>query len=94
MSSFLTEAPLKTNQNGNQNLNDEIYTPETSTSRKIEFDRGNPLNFDFVTNKISTIPYTPYGFVKFVWRSIGQNPFIIVSLIVLLFYLLSFLSSI
>lgn len=41
MSSFLTEAPLKTNQNGNQNLNDEIYTPETSTSRKIEFDRGN-----------------------------------------------------
>ena len=93
MSSFLTESPLKTNPTGNQNLNEEVYTTEASTSRKIEFDRGNPLNFDFATNKISTIPYTPYGFFKFLWKNIGQSPFIILLLFVLLFYLISFLTS-
>jgi hypothetical protein len=34
-------------------------------TRKIEFDRGTPLNYDFPSNKVHTIPYTVKGFVTF-----------------------------
>ena len=98
MSNFLSEAPLnpKTSSislnNNNNDIIDNVYQPDT-TSRKIEFDRGNPLSYNFISNKVSTIPYTVPGFFIFLYKSIFLNPINIVLLFVLAFYLIAYIAT-
>ena len=98
MSNFLSEAPLNTKSqtntlgNNNNDLLDSVYQPDT-TSRKIEFDRGNPLSYNFISNKVSTIPYTVPGFFIFLYKSIFRNPINIVLIVVLVFYLIAYIAT-
>ena len=91
MSSFINESPITQNTN-NININDEnAYLEEAKMTRKIEFDRGTPLNYDFPKNKVFTIPYTLKGFFRFVSSKLLIMPFNICIIIIALFYLICFL---
>ena len=71
---------------------DETYQPqESSLSRKIEFEKGQPLSFNFVDNKIFTIPFTFKGYLTFVGKKICETPLNLCMIFVLLFYLIAFL---
>ena len=96
MSTFLGETPVATpnqNYNNSPNINNEndIYTEEAKMGRKIEFDRGNPLNFDYPSNKVQTIPYSASGFVLFVWNKVLSIPLNILLIILLFVYLIVYL---
>ena len=91
MSSFLNESPLIQNTN-TININEEnAVLEDAKMTRKIEFDKGNPLNMDFPLNKVYTIPYTITGFFKFISKKTLTMPFNICIIIISLFYLLCFL---
>ena len=98
MSNFLNDSPATTktlpnvNIATNSNLIEEAYAPE-ATSRKIEFDRGNPLNYDFISNKVHTVPYSLKGFLIFIHYRMGRKPFNILLLFVLCFYLISYICT-
>ena len=67
------------------------YAQEISLSRKLEFERGIPLSLGFVDNKIFTIPFSFKGYISFVGKKLSETPLNICMIIVLLYYILSFL---
>ena len=67
------------------------YVQEASLSRKIEFEKGLPLSFGFVDNKIFTIPFSFTGYLSFFGNKYSQTPLNICILIVFIYYLISFL---
>ena len=70
--SFVTDSSNKVDSNQKKNtgqLTDESnYYQEASLSRKIEFEKGMPLSFSFISNKIFTIPFTFKGYLTFIWK--------------------------
>ena len=65
------------------------YVQEASLSRKIEFEKGLPLSFGFVDNKIFTIPFSFTGYLSFFGNKYSQTPLNICILIVFIYYLIS-----
>ena len=91
MSSFLNEIPIQNQNKIDLNADNGAYSEETKMTRKIEFDRGTPLNYDFPSNKVYTIPYTVKGFFRFAWTKIGNTPFNLCIILICLFYLFAYL---
>ena len=91
MSSFLNESPIQNQNKIDLNADNQAYSEEAKMTRKIEFDRGTPLNYDFPSNKVHTIPYTIKGFFKFTWKKIGNSPFNLCIIVIFLFYLIAYL---
>ena len=91
MSSFINESPIQNQNKIDLNADNAGYSEETKMTRKIEFDRGTPLNYDFPSNKVYTIPYTVKGFFIFTWAKMGKTPFNICIIVIFLFYLLAYL---
>ena len=93
--SFMTDTPNQGADNQKKNtgqLADESnYYQEASLSRKIEFEKGMPLSFSFVSNKVFTIPFTFKGYLTFIWKKISETPLNLCMIVVLLYYLISFL---
>ena len=93
--SFLTETSNKGVSNQKKNtgqLADESnYNEEANLSRKMEFEKGMPLSFSFVSNKVFTIPFTFSGYLTFIWKKIAETPLNLCMLVVLLYYLITFL---
>lgn len=50
----MTEIPLKQNAANFLGTEKEVHYNNNSATRKIEFDRGIPLSFDFASNQIRT----------------------------------------
>ena len=50
-----------------------------------------PLSFSFESNKVFTIPFTFKGYITFIWKKIAETPLNLCMVVVLLFYLISFL---
>ena len=50
-----------------------------------------PLSFSFVSNKVFTIPFTFKGYLTFIWKKISETPLTLCMIVVLLYYLVSFL---
>ena len=84
-------APEK--QNTGQLAEDTNYIQETSLSRKLEFEKGFPLSYGFVDNKIFTIPFTFRGYISFVGKKISEAPLNICMIFVCLYYLIAFLAD-
>ena len=93
MSSFLNDTPIQNQNKIDLNADNAAYSEETKMTRKIEFDRGTPLNYDFPSNKVYTIPYTVKGFFTFVWTKMGNTPFNLCIICIFIFYLLAFLAE-
>ena len=74
-------------------LADESNYQEANLSRKLEFEKGMPLSFSFVSNKVFTIPFTFKGYLTFIWKKIAETPLNLCMIAVLLYYLISFLFS-
>ena len=91
MSSFLNETPIQNQNKIDLNADNAAYSEEAKMTRKIEFDRGTPLNYDFPSNKVYTIPYTVKGFFKFIWKKMGNTPFNLCIIFIFFFYLIAFL---
>ena len=80
-------------QNTGQLAEDTNYAQETSLSRKLEFEKGFPLSYGFVDNKIFTIPFTFRGYLTFVGKKISEAPLNICMIFVCLYYLIAFLAD-
>ena len=80
-------------QNTGQLAEDTNYAQETSLSRKLEFEKGFPLSYGFVDNKIFTIPFTFRGYLTFVGKKISESPLNICMIFVCLYYLIAFLAD-
>ena len=80
-------------QNTGQLAEDTNYAQETSLSRKLEFEKGFPLSYGFVDNKIFTIPFTFRGYLTFVGKKISGSPLNICMIFVCLYYLIAFLAD-
>ena len=78
-------------KNTGQLTDESNYYQEASLSRKIEFEKGMPLSFSFVSNKVFTIPFTFKGYLTFIWKKIAETPLNLCMIAVLLYYLISFL---
>ena len=93
--SFMTDASnqevINNKKNTGQLTDESNYYQEANLSRKIEFDRGMPLSFSFESNKVFTIPFTFKGYITFIWKKIAETPLNLCMVVVLLFYLISFL---
>ena len=87
MSSFLNDTPIQNQNKIDLNADNAAYSEETKMTRKIEFDRGTPLNYDFPSNKVYTIPYTVKGFFTFVWTKMGNTPFNLCIICIFIFYI-------
>ena len=74
-------------------LADESNYQEANLSRKLEFEKGMPLSFSFVSNKVFTIPFTFKGYLTFIWKKIAETPLNLCMIAVLIYYLISFLIS-
>ena len=73
-------------------FDDEAYQPqESSLSRKIEFEKGMPLSFNFVDNRIFTIPFSFRGYLTFVGKQICETPLNLCIILICIFYLIAFL---
>ena len=73
-------------------FDDEAYQPqESSLSRKIEFEKGMPLSFNFVDNRIFTIPFSFGGYLTFVGKQICETPLNLCIILICIFYLIAFL---
>ena len=86
--SFITEGSNQGDSQQKKNtgqLTDESnYYQEASLSRKVEFERGMPLSFSFVSNKVFTIPFTFKGYLTFIWKKISETPLNLCMIVVLL----------
>ena len=95
--SFMTEGsdqgPSNQKKNTGQLTDESNYYQEASLSRKLEFEKGLPLSFSFVSNKVFTIPFTFKGYLTFIWKKISETPLNLCMLAVLLYYLISFFSA-
>ena len=95
--SFITEGSNQGDSQQKKNtgqLTDESnYYQEASLSRKVEFERGMPLSFSFVSNKVFTIPFTFKGYLTFIWKKISETPLNLCMIVVLLYYLTAFLCA-
>ena len=80
-------------QNTGQLAEDTNYAQETSLSRKLEFEKGFPLSYGFVDNKIFTIPFTFRGYLTFIGKKISEAPLNICMIFVCLYYLIAFLAD-
>ena len=60
---LLNQKSLNTNDN---NTNEEDYNTDNKITRKIEFDKGSPLSYDFNSNKVHTLAYSIKGFFIFI----------------------------
>ena len=80
-------------QNTGQLAEDTNYAQETSLSRKLEFEKGFPLSYGFVDNKIFTIPFTFRGYLTFVGKKISEAPLNNCMIFVCLYYLIAFLAD-
>ena len=80
-------------QNTGQLAEDTNYAQEASLSRKLEFEKGFPLSYGFVDNKIFTIPFTFRGYLTFVGKKISESPLNICMIFVCLYYLIAFLAD-
>ena len=93
--SFMTDGsnpgPSNQKKNTGQLTDESNYYQEASLSRKIEFEKGMPLSFSFVPNKVFTIPFTFKGYLTFIWKKIAETPLNLCMIAVLLYYLISFL---
>ena len=70
---------------------ENINNQEINLSRKLEFEKGIPLTFGFVDNKIFTIPFSFSGHISFVFKKLSETPFNLCLIFVFLYYLISFL---
>ena len=95
--SFMTDGssqgPSNQKKNTGQLTDESNYYQEASLSRKIEFEKGMPLSFSFVTNKVFTIPFTFKGYLTFIWKKISETPLNLCMIVVLLYYLIAFLCA-
>ena len=57
-------------------------------TRKLEFEKGNPLSYGFASNKVFTIPYTFKGYWTFIWKKISETPLNLCMIVVFLYYLI------
>ena len=94
--SFITDASagdLNNKQNTGQLApqDENNYAQEAGMSRKLEFEKGNPLSYGFASNKIFTIPYTFRGYLTFIGKKIAETPLNLCMVVVLLYYLISFI---
>ena len=80
-------------QNTGQLAEDTNYAQETSLSRKLEFEKGFPLSYGFVDNKIFTIPFTFRGYLTFIGKKISEAPLNNCMIFVCLYYLIAFLAD-
>jgi len=80
-------------QNTGQLAEDTNYAQETSLSRKLEFEKGFPLSYGFIDNKIFTIPFTFRGYLTFIGKKISEAPLNICMIFVCLYYLIAFLAD-
>ena len=80
-------------QNTGQLAEDTNYAQEASLSRKLEFEKGFPLSYGFVDNKIFTIPFTFRGYLTFIGKKISEAPLNICMIFVCLYYLIAFLAD-
>ena len=78
-------------KNTGQLADESNYYQEANMSRKIEFEKGMTLSFSFVSNKVFTIPFTFKGYLTFIWKKISETPLNLCMIVVLLYYLISFL---
>ena len=97
VNSIITEASDKEasmqKQNTGQIAEEVNYAQEISLSRKLEFEKGFPLSYGFVDNKIFTIPFTFRGYITFVGKKISESPLNICMIVVFIYYLIAFLSD-
>ena len=93
--SFMTDASnqevIDQKKNTGQLADQGNYYQEANLSRKIEFDKGMPLSFSFESNKVFTIPFTFKGYLSFIWKKIAETPLNLCMVVVLLYYLITFL---
>ena len=75
----------------NKLVDENNLVQDINLSRKLEFDRGMPLSFGFVDNKIFTIPFSFKGYISFICNKLLKTPFNICIILVCLYYLFSFL---
>lgn len=75
------------------NNNNSEYTTYTANpmSRKIEFDRGIPLNFDFVKNEVNTAKYNFVKQLLSILKTLCLRPFQLLIIILNIIYTISFL---
>ena len=85
------EGAEKQKKNTGQLADESNYYQEANMSRKIEFEKGMTLSFSFVSNKVFTIPFTFKGYLTFIWKKIAETPLNLCMIVVLLYYLTSFL---
>ena len=84
---LLNQKSLNTNDN---NTNEEDYNTDNKITRKIEFDKGSPLSYDFNSNKVHTLPYSIKGFFIFIYHKMGKKAFNILIVFVLIFFLIAY----
>ena len=94
-SSFISEGTVKSELEKKKTgqLAEESIYQDANLSRKIEFEKGMPLSFSFVSNKVFTIPYTFKGYLTFIWEKITETPLNLCMIAFLIYYLISFLIS-
>ena len=91
MTDSVNEGAANQKKNTGQLADESKYYQEASLSRKIEFEKGMPLSFSFVSNKVFTIPFTFRGYLTFIWKKVSETPLNLCMIVVLLYYLISFL---
>ena len=94
-SSFISEGTVKSELEKKKTgqLAEESIYQDANLSRKIEFEKGMPLSFSFVSNKVFTIPFTFKGYLTFIWEKIKETPLNLCMIAFLIYYLISFLIS-
>jgi magnesium-transporting ATPase (P-type)/class 3 adenylate cyclase len=88
----MLEVEFQHKQNrGNFNDGERVKDSEFNTlTRKIQFDKGIPLSFDYVSNDVNTIDYTPYNIFVFMMKKMFSQPLHILMLLIMLIYLFSY----
>ena len=94
--SFITDASageVNNKQNTGQLApqDENNYAQEAGMSRKLEFEKGNPLSYGFASNKVFTIPYTFRGYLTFVGKKFAETPLNLCMVVVFLYYLIAYL---
>ena len=89
-----SEVQLK--QNKSNFFEDESEKERTGVeantlTRKIAFDRGIPLNFEFSSNYVQTIDYNVTAILLLVFKKILSRPLQILISILMIYYILVYL---